>query len=473
MDDKYLNEDKEKLIKIIDENKDIFIEASMHIWENPELSMQEYEASRSLSKLLEDNGFDVELGVADIPTAFVATYGKGDPVIGFSSEYDALPGLSQKNDSNTKEPITPFAPGHGCGHNLLALGGVQAAVALKKLMEEKGLKGTIKVFGTPAEELCIGKPYMARAGLFDGLDAVVDWHPANFNSPGYCDTNAYFNVKYHFYGKNAHGNAPWMGISALDSSMLMGHALEILREHIRPGTETSPSTLNYVFPDVGNSFPNVVPAKSTIWIVGRLKDAEMAADVMKRVRNCAYGCAQATGTTVEEEVITATHDMIPNRELSLAIEKNFEIVGTVDYSEKDEIDAKEVQKAVGCEVTGYDRSVMKPKEGSMPVTDSSEYSWYAPVGFFNLALCPSIETAGHSWSVCKFAGSEVGMKTMVTSSKLLALTAYDALTDKALLDRAKKELETRLGNRKYKTLLPEDAKPDLDTNKDIMEKFKK
>lgn len=465
--------EKQKILDYIEAHKDLFCEVSMELWNNPELSMQEYEASARISGILEDNGFDVERGVAGLPTAFVAKYGEGKPVIGFSSEYDALPGLSQKNTSNFKDPVVPMAPGHGCGHNLLAMGGVQAAIALKNYMAENDIPGTIKVFGTPAEELCIGKPFMARAGLFDDLDAVVDWHPASVNYPGYSDTNAYFNLKYHFKGQSAHGNAPWMGISSLDGAMLMGHALEMMREHYEPGTESSPSTMNYAFPDVGNSFPNVVPDKTIIWIVGRFKNAALLDKVMKRVRNCALGCAQATGTTVEEEVITATHDMIPNKVMAEVVAKNFEIVGVPQYSEKDQQDAKEVQKAIGCEETGYDCKILPVKKTSMPVTDSSEYSWHAPSALFNVALCPSIETTGHNWTVCRFAGSEAGLKTMVTASKLLALTAYDVLTDGETLAKAKAELKKRLNGATYKTLIPEGCVPDLETNKDIMDKFKK
>ena len=218
-------ENKKWLIDCIEENKEVFCEASKAIWSNPELAMQEHFAVETLTGLLENSGFRVEKGVAGMPTAFVAEYGEGRPVIGFSAEFDALPGLSQKNDSNFHDPVKEGAPGHGCGHNLLSIGGVQAAVALKKLMEEKDIKGTIRLFGTPAEEICVGKPFMAKAGLFEGLDAVVDWHPAHTNTSGYRDCLAYFNIKYHFKGKAAHGNAPWRGVSALDSAMLMAHAI--------------------------------------------------------------------------------------------------------------------------------------------------------------------------------------------------------------------------------------------------------
>ena len=190
------NESKQWLIDHIEENKEEFCRASLDIWNHPELALQEHFAAETLTKLLESNGFRVQRGVAGMPTAFVAEYGEGRPVIGFSAEYDALPGLSQKNDSNFHDPVVNGAPGHGCGHNLLSIGGVQAASALKRLMEKEGLKGTIRLFGTPAEEICVGKPFMARAGLFEGLDAVVDWHPAHTNTSGYRDCPAYFNVRY-------------------------------------------------------------------------------------------------------------------------------------------------------------------------------------------------------------------------------------------------------------------------------------
>lgn len=407
-----------------------------------------------------------------MPTAFIAKFGEGTPVIAYSSEYDALPGLSQKKDSVVQEPVVPMAPGHGCGHNLMAIGGVLAAIALKEYMIENHLPGTIKVFGTPAEELCIGKPFMAKEGLFEGVDVFIDWHPNHMNRAAACDTNAYFNVKYHFSGVPAHGNAPWNGRSSLDGAMLMGHAIEMLREHIRPGTEASATTLNYAFPDVGNSFPNVVPAKTIIWCVGRMKDAELAADVLTRLNACAEGCAIATGTTVECEVITATHDMIPNMCLSKLVEENLRYVGAPEYSEKDQEEAKAIQRTMGVEETGYSGEILETVLGSQPVTDSSEYSWYAPIAFLNVALAPSADAGWHSWTSAKFAGSEVGKRVLETVGKTLALVGYDVLTKPEIIIEAKAELAKRLDGKVYETLLPQDAKPDLDTNKDIMEKFR-
>lgn len=466
-------ETKKRICEWIDENKEELFAISDYLWEHPELSMQEYDASRKIADLLEKYGFSVIRGAAGLPTAFVAEYGSGKPVLAFSSEYDALPGLSQKKDSVIQEPVVEMAPGHGCGHNLMAAGGVLAAIALQQCMIQKGLAGTIKVFGTPAEELCIGKPYMAREGLFEGVDAFLDWHPSHLNRAAACDTNAYFNVKYHFSGVSAHGNAPWNGRSSLDGAMLMGHAVEMLREHIEPGSKDSPTTLNYAFPDVGNSFPNVVPANTVIWCVGRMKHAEMAADVLSRLDACAKGCAQATGTTVKEEIITATHDMIPNLRLGQLVEENLRYVGAPAYSSDDQKAAKQIQQTMHVQETGYSGEIEETVLSSQPVTDSSEYSWFAPIAFLNVALAPSADAGWHSWASCKFAGSPVGKRVLETTGKTLASVGYDLLTRPEILEEAKAELKERLGGKTYQSLLPENSKPDLTTNQTVMERFRK
>lgn len=464
---------KEILCDWIDKNKEALFSISDLLWENPELSMQESLASKTIINFLEKHGFSVERGVADMPTAFAAEFGSGRPVLAFSSEYDALPGLSQKRESFIHEPVIEMAPGHGCGHNLIATGGILAAMALQNYMKKNNLSGTIKIFGTPAEELCIGKPFMAREGIFEGVDAFIDWHPSHLNKGAACDTNAYFNVKYHFTGVSAHGNAPWNGRSSLDGAILMGHAIEMLREHIEPGSKESPTTLNYAFPDVGNSFPNVVPANTIIWCVGRLKDAEMAETVLARLNDCAKGCAMATGTEVKEEVITATHDMIPNLYLGELVEENLRYVGAPGYSTEDQDEAKAIQRTVQVKETGYNKMIEKTVLSSQPVTDSSEYSWFAPIAFLNVALAPSADTGWHSWTTCKFAGSSVGKRVLETAGKTMALVGYDLLTKPEHLKRAKAEHNERLNGKAYKSLLPENAKPDLTTNRDIMEKFRK
>ena len=456
---------KEKIVELVNRKKDIFTDLSDRIWDHPETGLEEIYSSEAILEVLKKEGFETETGLAGIGTAFKGTWGSGHPVIGFLGEYDALAGMSQRSMSIEQIPEKEGCPGHGCGHNLLAVGGIQAAVALKKLMEAENLKGTLKVFGTPAEEICVGKPFMARAGCFDGLDAVVDWHPSELNRPGYRGCLAYFNVKYHFTGKAAHGNAPWRGVSALDSAMLMGHAIELIREHIDPGPEDAHTTVNYAFPDCNNAYPVVVPDRAIIWVVGRFYKAEILEETLAKIRNAAEGCAKATGTQVREEFLTATHNMIPNKTIGEAAAINFEIVGAPPFAEEDNAVAKEVQESMGCAATGYSGKIEPITPGFQPVTDSSEYSWFAPMNLLNVSLSPSVETASHNWAVCRFAGSENGMKTAVTAAKVLCLTAYDLLTDSELLAKAQEEHKERLGGQEYKTMLPDDCMPEKPRNK--------
>lgn len=450
---------KDLLLQWIATHKKPFIQLSQDLWAHPELSLEEHYAAEQLAALLQNQGFTVTPGAASMPTAFTAVWGSGTPVLGFSSEYDALPGLSQNKDKSNHTPITVGGPGHGCGHNLLAVGGIMAACALKQVMEENQLPGTIKIFGTPAEELCIGKPFMAKNGYFKDVDVFLDWHPSHMNRGAACDTNAYFNVKYHFRGKTAHGNAPWNGRSALDTAMLTAHAIELLREHIKPGSEDAPTTLNYAFPDVGSSFPNVVPDYSVLWCVGRMKNAALAADVLKRVNQCAAGCALASETIVQTEVITATHDFIPNLHLAHLVDQNLNYTGLPVFSEKDQETAMAVQKEMDVTPTGFSQRIEPVALGSQPVTDSSEYSWFAPVAFLNLALTPSEDTGWHNWAVTKFSNSEIGQKVLESAGKVLACTAYDLLTNPTVLQAAREEWKKRLDGRSYQSLLPDDAVP--------------
>ena len=208
--------------------------------------------------------------------------------------------------------VTAGAPGHGCGHNLLGTGGVKAAVAVKNAMEKFKLNGTIKVMGSPAEELCIGKPYMGRAGCYEGFDAFLDWHPWSYNRADYDSCSAYFNVKFHFKGQTCHGNSPWHGRSALDAAMLQAHAVEMLREHLYPGCPPdAANTINYTFTNTGPEFPSVVPDVTSVWYIGRFTTTEEMLAALERVTKCADAAAMATETTVDREMVTATHHKIP------------------------------------------------------------------------------------------------------------------------------------------------------------------
>ncbi|MDR1542311.1 MAG: amidohydrolase [Clostridiales bacterium] len=448
-----------------------FFEAAKRIWAHPELSMQEHESSAELQRLLRRHGFKVEACVGGMPTAFIAQYGSGSPVIGINCEYDALPGLSQDASRTEKHPLQEGGPGHGCGHNLLGAGGAFAAAILKSALEKYALPGTIKAIGAPAEELCLGKPFLAKAGLLSGYDAILDWHPSWLNMSNYVECPAYFSVKYHYTGKAAHGNSPWEGRSALDAAMLQGQATEFLREHIYPGNPPyAASTFNYTFSDAGPEFPSVVADRATIWYVGRFAEADQASEAMRRISNCAAGAALMTDTEVRAEILAATNNKIPNETLSECMHKNFQKIGPPVFTQDEQQKAREVQRALGVAQTGLPSGLEPLGGGFTPVTDITEYSWNAPFATACVALAPN-NTGWHNWCVAYFAGNSIGLKSMETAAKLIALTGVDLLADPALVEKAKAEHISRLSGKSYVCRLPEGASPPVDLNRDIMKRY--
>lgn len=464
-----LQEVREFIVDYINKNREEFHNVSRKIWEYPELGMEEFNSCKLLKGILNKEGFAIEENVAGMPTAFIATYGSGKPVIGFSAEYDALPGLSQQIVSH-KEPVNEGFPGHGCGHNLLGVGGVMAGVALKEAMLKFGLKGTIKIFGTPAEELCIGKPVMGNAGAFAGVDVFLDWHPLMLSCADYMTCPAYFNIKYHFKGKTAHGNSPWHGRSALDAALLQAHAVEMLREHINPGNGAyAANTINYTFADTGPEFPSVVPDRTTAWYIGRFATSEDLVDVIERIDRCAEAAALATGTTVEKEYITASHEMIANKTVSEVVYRNLVALGNVEFTEKEKEFIDSMQKNEGQKP--YFMEGIKPFQDSiMSVSDSSEYSWVAPYAILVMNIGPG--PGWHNWMVTACAGGSHGMKAMDKAAQVLAVSAVDIIEDDNILVAAKKEHEERLGGKIYKSLLPEGTPIPLNINKKTMEKYR-
>jgi aminobenzoyl-glutamate utilization protein B len=454
------------------ENSEAFYRIARTIWENPELSMQEFKSSWVLREVLTEHGFQIAEGAGGMPTAFIASYGNGGPVIGINCEYDALPGLSQGADKTTKSPLMEGAPGHGCGHNLLGTAGVKAAIALRYAKEKFGLGGTIKVIGAPGEELCLGKPFLAKAGLFSGIDAFLDWHPWFSNNANYLDCPAYFSVKYHYRGRLAHGNAPWYGRSALDAAMLQAQASEFLREHINPGKPPfAANTFNYTFSHTGPEFPSVVPDKASIWYVGRFVTTEEALDALRRITNCATGAALATETEVEREIITVTNHRIPNKTLAECMDANFRELGPPEFTKEEQDAVKQIQKEMGAAETGLSTDIMPLDGGYAPVSDISEYSWNAPHVAAAVTMAPD-NVGWHHWSITYFAANSMGRKSMDKAADLMAATGVDLLCDPSIVSRAKAELEERLGGKRYQCLLPPDAKPPVTLNADIMAKYR-
>jgi aminobenzoyl-glutamate utilization protein B len=463
---------KQHLITWNDTNAEKYHKTAKEIWHTPELSMQEFRSSAILIDLLEKNGFTVEKGVAGMPTAFVATYGKGKPVIGINAEYDALPGLSQSESALKKEAIVKGAPGQGCGHNLLGTAAVKAAIAVKEAIDEFDLFGTVKVLGAPAEELCLGKPFMGKEGYLKGFDAILDWHPWFYNKADYDSCSAYFSVKYHFKGRTSHGNSPWHGRSALDAAMLQGHAVEMLREHIHPGCPPdAANTINYTFTDTGPEFPSVVPDTTTAWYVGRFLTTEDAQNALTRVTKCAEGAAISTETEVQTELITATHHKIPNKALAEVVHKNFQLVGPPQFTEEEQDKARKIQREMGAPTTGLAMEILPFGESYTVPCDTPEYSWNAPYASPWIAMGPQ-DAGWHHWGVVRCAADTMGQKSMDTAAKVISLSAIDLLCNPDTLKKANEELTERLNGRTYQCLLPDGYKAPVHLNADVMGKYR-
>ena len=464
-----LSEIKQFILDYIEENKETYFDMAKKVWEKPELGMEEHFASKLYADVLEANGFDVERGSAGMPTAFIAVWGNEKPVIGFSMEYDALPGLSQKVQTK-KEAIVPGAPGQGCGHNLIGTGGAFSAMAFKAAAEKFNLRCTIKIFGTPAEELCIGKPVMGNAGLFKGVDIFLDWHPWFLSGSQYKTCPAYFNVKFHYKGRTAHGNSPWHGRSALDAAVLQAHAIEMLREHIVPGPgPIQANTINYTFSDTGPEFASVVPDRASLWCIGRFETSEQLSDALKRVEKCAEGAAIATGTTVKTEYITASHEQLPSYAAQKVVYENLILLGDIEFTAEEKQFVLDMQKNEGQEPF-WSEGIEPFTSAGAAVTDSAEYSWEGPYAQLMLRLGPG--PGWHNWMVTACNGNTHGQKAIAKAAQILAASAVDFALNEKLIKDAKIEWQERLGGRVYKSLLPEGTPIPLDINRNTMEKYR-
>lgn len=454
----------------LEENKQEFYAVADEIWANPELGLEEYRAFGLITGLLKKYGFQVESGQGGMPTAFVATYGTGRPVIGINAEYDCLPGLSQKCDVSHPDPVQDGAPGQGCGHNLLGTAAAFSAIALRHAIEKFGLDCTAKVLGSPYEEASVGKALIAREGVYDDLDLIMDWHPWNYNRADYDKCNSVFVMKFHFHGKAAHGAYPWEGKSALDAGMLFGMSLEMLREHIKPNGPDAASTINYTFQNCGPLFANVVPDITTVQLYGRFADLETSQDAFERVKNCAQGAALATGTTVEPELITYTHNKIPNKVLAEVVHRNMEHYGSPAFTEEEQNFVKEMQTYMGVEPSGLDTSIQPFGPSETIICDTSEFSWNAPYVTFWVTMGPQ-GVGWHNWMVTACAGNSIGKKTMDRAAQIMTSSFIDIATSPETVAQARAEWKERMAGRTYHCLMPDDHQAPLGINRETMEKY--
>lgn len=432
-------------------------ELSMALWDYSETALHETQSAERLASELERNGFTVERGVADMPTAFVASYGSGRPIIGILAEFDALPGVGNKAAPEQAPRDDGNTAGHGCGHNVFGAASTAGAIALKRVMEAQDLPGTIRMYGTPAEETVVGKVYMAKAGLFADLDAAIEWHPSTetgtINNPGLAMNN--FTVE--FRGQSAHGAAdPWNGRSALDAVELMNYGVNLMREHVRPT-----SRIHYVVQDGGNA-PNVVPDYAKVWYYVRDINRNRVEANYQRILNIAEGAALGTGTTHDVHLTTGVHERLLIRPLQEAVQSNMDIVGPPNFTEDDQQFARAMQRFIDADQDGFSAELKpladSPEAPSGGSTDVAEVSYSAPTVGFRVATAPQ-NVPWHSWCVSASHGTDAALRGGNVATQVIALTGYDMMTDADLLDDAQATFDDLTNGAPYESPIPADQAP--------------
>ena len=446
------------VLRYVDESGDAAVSVAQDIWGYAELGYLEEQSTRRLQGFLKDRGFAIETGLAGIPTAFLASRGSGTPVIGILAEFDALPGLSQAAVPY-RQPREENAPGHACGHHLFGAASALAAASVAEWLEETGTEGTVRLYGTPAEEGGSGKVYMTRAGLFDDVDVVLHWHPSDRNDASPSSSNANKSGRFRFHGIAAHAaSAPDRGRSALDGVEAMNFMVNLMREHV-----PSDSRIHYVITDGGDA-PNIVPEFAEVYYYVRNPDPKVVNRLFERVAAAADAAALGTGTRMEYEVMHGNYPVLPNEVLAKQVDTNLRKLGGYQYSPSEQAFAETVYGTLiepslelgsQAQVQPY---LYRQRMGS---TDVGDVSWAVPtVGFGTATWVPG--TAAHSWQAVAAGGMGIGHKGLLLAARLLALTATDLYSNRGLIERAWKELKERRGpDFEYSALLG-DRDPPLD-----------
>jgi aminobenzoyl-glutamate utilization protein B len=427
------------------------------IWNYAEMGYQEEKSSALLQKTLKDEGFSIKTGVAGMPTAFIAEFGSGSPIIAILGEYDALPGLSQQAVPEKKS--AGKEAGHACGHHLFGTASVAAAISVKQWLQENNIKGTIRFYGCPAEEGGSGKVYMTRDGLFNDVDTVLHWHPGAENeaNPGAALANK--SAKFRFHGISAHAaGSPEKGRSALDAVESMNYMVNMMREHI-----PQESRIHYVITDGGKA-PNVVPDFAEVYYYARHNNRDVVIDIFDRMVNAAKGAALGTDTTMAFEMIGGTHELLPNLTLQEVMYKNLVAIGGYSFDAQELKFANEISKSLGQKEldTSFTEGVVPYTENSVAYgsTDVGDVSFTVPtVGMGAATWVPG--TPAHSWQAVAAGGTSIGTKGMMIAAKAISATAIDLFSNTELISKAKAEFEARRGSDfKYIPLLG-DRKPAL------------
>jgi aminobenzoyl-glutamate utilization protein B len=444
---------------IVDQDAELLQTLESRIWDFAELGLLEFRSSALLAETLESRGFRLQRGVAGMVTAFVATWGSGGPVIAFLGEFDALPGLSQEVGA-VRSPIEDGGPGHGCGHNLLGVGALGAALALAKRLQEDGSPGTVRFYGCPAEETVDGKAFMVKAGLFDDVDIAITWHPGDLNVVAASSSQAMNGAIFRFHGVASHAAAdPEHGRSALDAVELMNVGVNYLREHV-----PSDARIHYVITEGGEA-PNVVPPVAASWYYVRANTRAVVEEIYERVCNVARGAALMTGTTLEIEFQSGCWDVLPNQVIGDRLLLHLQELGGPGFAPEDYALARSLQETFEASTVARYIDSMKargfaaPRPGdpdsilqgaalghwgkgeTMPgSTDVADISHICPTGQINTATAP-LGTPGHSWQNVAAVGSGIGFKGMIYAAKVMALAGCDFAVDPDLIRQARAEFD--------------------------------
>jgi aminobenzoyl-glutamate utilization protein B len=447
---------KQAVLRSVQQHEQALIQLSDQVWSFAEIAMREHQSAKVLSDYAEKQGFRVTRNIAAIPTAFIAEYGSGKPIIGILGEFDALPGLSQKASSQ-KEPLQIGAAGHGCGHNMFGAGSLGAAIAIKELIAAGKLKGTVRFYGTPAEEDLAGKVYMARAGVFNDLDVCLDWHPHYENLANMQSSQAVVSYTVKFKGKSAHAAAdPWNGKSALDAAELFNIGMNFMREHVKPSVR-----IHYVYKQAGN-VPNVIPDEASVWIWIRDSKRSGVAAVEARMKEVAKGAAMMTGTEVEFFMENGLYELLVNETGAKTLHQNMQLVGPIRYTPEEIRFADAIMRAYGDSARGIDGSV-KPLEQTRPdpdggSTDVGDISYIVPEITLNAVTAP-YKAPWHSWVVVACGGMSIGHKGMLFAAKSLGTTMVDLFENEQLRKDIRTEFLKRKGNEVWQAMLPDGPPP--------------
>jgi aminobenzoyl-glutamate utilization protein B len=447
---------KEEAAASVERHRAELVALSDQVWAYAETAQREKRSAKALADYAEKQGFAVRRGVAGMPTAFVASYGQGRPIIGIMGEYDALPGISQKA-SPVKEALQAGAAGHGCGHNLFGAASLGAAVAIKELIAAGKLEGTIRFYGTPAEEAIGGKIYMAREGLFDDLDVCLAWHPADETRADTQSSQAIVSMSVSFKGKSAHAAFdPWNGSSALDAVELFSHGVNMLREHVRPSVR-----MHYVIREGGEA-PNVIPERASLELWVRDSKRRGVEEVLTRVRKIAEGAALMAGVEPNVAVTGGSYEMQVNLTGAKLIQANLERLGPIVYTEAEAEFARAIQRATGVEPKGLDGAV-KPLEEPRPdppggSTDVADVSWVVPTLHLSVTTAPA-GAPWHAWPVVASGGMSIGHKGLTYAAKALAATMVDLFEDAAARAAVQAEFKEKTKGHVYKPYIPDGPPP--------------